>query len=794
MAQQTRAPTSNIGTGGTVAYSSGTSAFALVNDYPDTADPLTSYVTLGTTASSFFTCGFSNFTVPAGSTINWVEVQYYDEEPSTGTNASAGRIRVNATYYDSATHNPSTTTTQRLKRWTTNPAGGSWTVDQVNNVGGTGLNAFGVIGPDSNPIHRVGAMQIVVDYTPPTTTIAGDKNTDTTVSGKAATFQTSVTASKATIALTGKSAIPDKSIPSNKLGVNVTGKNATFQTSVAAGKATLALTGKDATAGVTTPTPKLYYVIYPAAESDPSAAQIKAGQKSNGSAAVAAGNEDAPATSQTYTFASPATGLTASTNYKIAFVWSDSVDDSNVAVGSFATASANVTVDGDKATINVTGKAATFQTSLKADKATVAMTGKLAGVDYAWRLPATKATLGIAGKSASFIVSVPGSKATLGASPKAATLQTATLASKLAVAFTGKLAGIDYQWRMVASKASIGVTGKAATLQTSLAAAKATVAETGKAATLQTSLVAGKTTVTLTGKDAEFQITTVGGVIGDKGSLAIAGKPASFSTSLAAGKASLTVAGKAVVLATAYRADKAATAVSGRPAGTDVSVPGTKATITLTGKNAVFGTTSTTVIDGGKATVAITGKAARFATSFAGAKATVLFTGQMAAFQTASTTEVIGAKGALTFTGKLATFTTELAGFKAQLGISGLPAATDVSLKADKGTIELTGGVGTVVGGGAITGDLGSIALTGKDATFTVVVKADKGTITIVGGTTAPSTEERPRGGSPYFHEPPELRKKRERKRIEPAVLDDTDEIMALVAAICTSGLLEMRE
>jgi hypothetical protein len=167
MAQLTAAPTSDIAQGGT-ATKTGATFYGSVSTYPNTADPLTSYVQLGTTADSFFTCGFTAFSVPANSVINYVEVQYYDEEPASGNNSSTGRIRVNTTDYDhGTTHNVSTTTTARTKQWTTNPAGGNWTVDQVNNVGGTGLNAFGVIGPDSNPIHRVGAIRIVVDYTPP---------------------------------------------------------------------------------------------------------------------------------------------------------------------------------------------------------------------------------------------------------------------------------------------------------------------------------------------------------------------------------------------------------------------------------------------------------------------------------------------------------------------------------------------------------------------------------------------------------------------------------------------------
>ena len=77
---------------------------------------------------------------------------------------------------------------------------------------------------------------------------------------------------------------------------------------------------------------RLYAVIYPAAASDPTAAEIKAGHQSGGSAATWAGNELAPTTSTTYDWTTPATGLSSSTSYKIAFVWSYGSENSNVAV------------------------------------------------------------------------------------------------------------------------------------------------------------------------------------------------------------------------------------------------------------------------------------------------------------------------------------------------------------------------------------------------------------------------------------------------------------------------------
>lgn len=92
--------------------------------------------------------------------------------------------------------------------------------------------------------------------------------------------------------------------------------------------------------------PRLYYVIYPSAKAAPSAAQIKAGLDVDGIAGAAAGNESSPTSTQTYTFAA-ASGLTASTSYRVAFVWSDGTSDSAVVVSdAFSTLSAGgVTVD-----------------------------------------------------------------------------------------------------------------------------------------------------------------------------------------------------------------------------------------------------------------------------------------------------------------------------------------------------------------------------------------------------------------------------------------------------------------
>lgn len=78
--------------------------------------------------------------------------------------------------------------------------------------------------------------------------------------------------------------------------------------------------------------PVVFFVIYASAGSAPSAAQVKAGQDATSSAAVAHGHEVARTTTGEQVFADAATGLTAGTSYRVAFVWSDWTDDSNVAV------------------------------------------------------------------------------------------------------------------------------------------------------------------------------------------------------------------------------------------------------------------------------------------------------------------------------------------------------------------------------------------------------------------------------------------------------------------------------
>lgn len=111
----------------------------------------------------------------------------------------------------------------------------------------------------------------------------------------------------------------------------------------------------------------LHYVIYPSALGTPSAAQVKAGQGPTGAAATAAGSETALTSDGTQTWASLATGLTAATGYKIAFVWTDAGTDSAVVVGTFSTlSSASAPVVAARATEQSTGNSTGYSVGLPA--------------------------------------------------------------------------------------------------------------------------------------------------------------------------------------------------------------------------------------------------------------------------------------------------------------------------------------------------------------------------------------------------------------------------------------------
>ncbi len=78
--------------------------------------------------------------------------------------------------------------------------------------------------------------------------------------------------------------------------------------------------------------PRLYAIVAPATGwADPTPAQILAGLDGNGAPAVWYGNADAPnSTTVDFDWPVPADGLTPGVTYRVAIVWSDGVNLSNV--------------------------------------------------------------------------------------------------------------------------------------------------------------------------------------------------------------------------------------------------------------------------------------------------------------------------------------------------------------------------------------------------------------------------------------------------------------------------------
>lgn len=91
--------------------------------------------------------------------------------------------------------------------------------------------------------------------------------------------------------------------------------------------------------------PRLYAVIAPASGwTDPTDLQVLQGKDGNGNPATWYGSTPAPSSSTTFDWPSVATGLTAGVSYRLAVVWSDGAQKSNVAVSASFTTTSGVTI------------------------------------------------------------------------------------------------------------------------------------------------------------------------------------------------------------------------------------------------------------------------------------------------------------------------------------------------------------------------------------------------------------------------------------------------------------------
>lgn len=165
MATQTRNPTSEVVITGTW---SGTSRHLLLDDYPDSANPIADGTACSAAGVAMF--GFSPFTVPVGATSLSIQVRYYDFKAASQSSSIGAAIRCNDTTNRlAAAHNPgngNAAIAARSDSYATNPkSGAAWTVNDVNGVGTNGLTAFGLSCTDASPAVTVSCVQLQVTYT-----------------------------------------------------------------------------------------------------------------------------------------------------------------------------------------------------------------------------------------------------------------------------------------------------------------------------------------------------------------------------------------------------------------------------------------------------------------------------------------------------------------------------------------------------------------------------------------------------------------------------------------------------
>ncbi len=150
----------------------------------DDSDYITGTAT--TSGSARYLFGFPAFDIPSGATITNLTVYAATDQVSSGGNTIAMGIRVNGANYNSTPQEVYSGWEIHSFTWTSNPAGGGWTVDQINGVvSATELQQFGVYSDDLDPDVRVSWVYAVVSYTvpanwnlPQTVTVTGVDDSD----------------------------------------------------------------------------------------------------------------------------------------------------------------------------------------------------------------------------------------------------------------------------------------------------------------------------------------------------------------------------------------------------------------------------------------------------------------------------------------------------------------------------------------------------------------------------------------------------------------------------------------
>ena len=177
-ATQVRSPTGDNSQTGTwaVVPASPTTFYDKVDEYP-TPDDSTTYIycTALSAGSARNIFNFTAFTVPSGAVVSSLEITYRHRGSGGGNYKIGPSLRVGgSTFETDATFNQNSWGITTTSSYTTNPAGGAWTVDDINGTGIKPLQAFGVYSTDVTPNPYVTQVYAKVYYNvaPATTTPA----------------------------------------------------------------------------------------------------------------------------------------------------------------------------------------------------------------------------------------------------------------------------------------------------------------------------------------------------------------------------------------------------------------------------------------------------------------------------------------------------------------------------------------------------------------------------------------------------------------------------------------------
>ena len=182
-ATQTQRPVSDFAGSGTwiVFPAAPVTYYDKVNEA--VADDDSSYIYCTAAGRRLF--GFTAFSVPAGATVNRLNIIYRHKKTSPAACNIRSALRVGGAVYqatDSGVNPTNGVWNTRTYNYNTNPrTGAAWLVDDINGVGANPLQAFGVRVSDASPNPYCTQVYAEVDYTVPNSPPVGGYTADNVI-------------------------------------------------------------------------------------------------------------------------------------------------------------------------------------------------------------------------------------------------------------------------------------------------------------------------------------------------------------------------------------------------------------------------------------------------------------------------------------------------------------------------------------------------------------------------------------------------------------------------------------